>query len=328
MKYNLLPGSDEKISALGLGTWNFCGQWNDQKDSQAVSVVHAALHGGINFIDTAPIYGKGHSEKILGQALKGRRHEVFIAGKCGLQWNAKGKVRHDLSRATLTQELEESLARLQCDYIDLLQVHWPNTKYPLEETITTLEGFRKAGKIRFIGVSNFSLEQLLEARQYAPIISYQGLFNILEQNASEYHRNPLNYRSMDEIIPQMEKLNMAFIPYSPLMQGFLSGRYSHKDQYKGDLRWSNSQIIDQAMMDYLPLVRELETLSKRFNYNLVSMVLRWTMEQPAVLSVIAGARTVNQMEKNIEGTGPALPDLLRTQLEKFIKGHRKMIYNK
>lgn len=288
-----------EVSSLGLGTWAFCNQWRDFDAQRSIQVIHKALDGGVNFIDTAPIYGKGQSETLVGRAIEDRRSKVFLASKCGLQWNSKGKVKHDLSPAALEKELTESLKRLRTDHLDLLQIHWPNNAYPLQDTMECLNRFQQQGRIRHIGVSNFSVEQLKEARQYGRISTFQGLFNLLEPNAEEYHRNPLGYRSRREIFPLMEEFDMGFIPYSPLMQGVLSGKFKSKGQFKGDVRWSNDAIVDQELDKLQPLLAELKLLAESLGMTMSQMVLRWTMAQTSIVTVIAGARTLEQLEENL-----------------------------
>lgn len=305
---------DEDLSVLGLGTWAFCSQWRHYDPVESIRVVHEALDNGINFMDTAPIYGKGESELLLGKALKGRE-KVFVASKCGLQWNPKGKIRHDLSPEALEKELDEILKRLQRDSLDLLQIHWPNPAYPLNDTMEALSRFREKGKIRNIGLSNFSASQLKEALSFAPVATYQGLFNLLEQNAGEFHRNPLDYRSREDIFPLMKPAGMGFLPYSPLMQGVLTGAFHSKDDYEKDVRWSNDRIIGQALSDLQRLISSLKEIARDWGGSLTQMVLAWTMAQDEILSVIAGSRTTVQLRENLQSADKELGREFQERIE-------------
>ena len=186
MLYQQLGNSDLHVSRIGYGAWALGGHgWGKYHEGEARRALEACLECGINFFDTAPVYGFGRSEQMLGEVLSGVRSKILIATKCGLVWNDRGQVRHDLSRASLRRELEASLQRLKTDYIDLYQIHWPDRRTPLEETLDELVSFQRAGVVRHIGVSNFSAQQLQSACTLADIVSVQQLYNLLQRDAAK-----------------------------------------------------------------------------------------------------------------------------------------------
>ena len=173
MKYIKLRNSNIEISQIGLGTWAYSNDvWGPTDEAQAINTIHYVIDSGVNLIDTAPIYGYGHSETIVGKSIKNRRNKVFLATKCGLIGRGKN-ITHNLSRKSILKEIDDSLSRLQTDYIDLYQCHWPDANTPLSETMEVLNEIKKSGKIRFIGVSNFNSDQLAVAEKYSEITTLQ-----------------------------------------------------------------------------------------------------------------------------------------------------------
>ena len=219
MHYRTLGPSNIQVSLLGYGSWALGKKgWPGIDEKEAVKTLEACIGQGINFFDTAPIYGFGRSEELLGEALSCIRPQVIIATKCGLRWDDRGYVRHDLSRNSILWEIEQSLRRLKTDYIDLYQIHWPDRRTPLEETLETLAELKEQGVIRHIGVSNFTPELLEKALAIGSIVSVQQPYNMLQREAET------------AMLPLCRRHGIGFICYSPLAQGLLGGsiRYDFK----------------------------------------------------------------------------------------------------
>ena len=218
MKYKTVPAMPGlSFSAVGFGCWGISGGdvWNGTTDAESIRTVQTAVDLGINLFDVAPVYGLGHAEEILGQALKGRRHEVIIASKCGLVWDEAKNVTLNLKKASLMQEIDDSLRRLQTGYIDIYQMHWADPDTPEEESMEALEAIKASDKIRHIGVTNFSLDRTKRCMSAGTITSHQGLYNLLEHNPTHYHNIPLEYRTADEVLPFCTENSLAFFPYNP-----------------------------------------------------------------------------------------------------------------
>jgi aryl-alcohol dehydrogenase-like predicted oxidoreductase len=324
MRYKKPERLEREVSAVGFGTWNISGQWNNSDDDEAVRAVDAALDAGITLFDTAPIYGFGHAEEVLGRALKGRRDEAFIASKCGLVWTkgSKRKVANNLSPESLKQEIDQVLKRLQTDRVDLWQIHWPNDDYPLSDTIGALEEIRTAGKILAYGACNFSADRMTEALKYGSPVSHQGLYNLLERNPSGYHGVELEYRSEDEILPQARELGLAFFPYSPLMQGLLSGKISSADYFASkDVRNSNAKLKGERLEQHLRVVSKLIPLAEELGVSLAELSIAWLVQKEEVTSVIAGARTVEQIRTNAVAADLTLDRGLLDRIDLILEEH-------
>jgi aryl-alcohol dehydrogenase-like predicted oxidoreductase len=219
MLYRTLGPSGMQVSLLGYGGWALGKKgWPGVDEKEALKTLEACIGQGINFFDTAPIYGFGRSEELLGGTLCGMRPQVIIATKCGLRWNERGNVKHNLSSDSIMQEIEQSLRRLKTDYIDLYQIHWPDRHTPLEETLETLTALKAQGVIRHIGVSNFSPDLLEKALFLAGIVSAQQPYNMLQREAEA------------DMLPLCRRLGLGFICYSPLAQGLLGGAFG--DDFK------------------------------------------------------------------------------------------------
>ena len=236
--------NNEKLSSVGFGCWAIGGTWNNTEDQKSIETIKKAVELGINFFDVAPIYGMGHSEKILGEALKDYdRSSLFIATKCGLIWDENKVVTKSISRESLYKELNASLERLQTSYIDLYQIHWPFEGMELEEGMATLMEMKEKGLIRYIGLSNFSLKDTKKCMELAEISTLQGLYNMLEPNSEIYHHKQLEYRTANELLPLCKEEGMAFLPYSPLMQGLLTGEFKLENNFdSSDDRSKNPKL--------------------------------------------------------------------------------------
>lgn len=293
---------DLNVSAVGFGCWAIGGTWNNVSDQESIRAIKAAIETGINFFDVAPVYGKGHAEVVLGQALKNEQREnIIIATKCGLPWSQdeRKKTRKDLTKASIFKEIDDSLTRLQTDYIDLYQVHWPDPNTPIAETAEALADLKKQGKIRHVGVSNYSLEMTREMMEGVEVATFQGLYNLLEQNPEHYHNISLQYRAREEALPFCHDNDMKYLPYSPLMQGLLTGTLKRSGNWDdNDDRRNNPKLNGDAFEPYFNCVEELKILAQMAKMPLAHLAIHWLVAQQDVGPVIAGAHTNEQVKDN------------------------------
>lgn len=289
MQFRNIGNSDLKVSTVCLGTWAFGGDcWGEADDKESVRVVREALSRGINFIDTAPIYGSGRSEEIVGQAIKGLEGEVIIATKCGLEQRGPS-IRHNLSPGFIRKELEASLKRLGVERIDLYQCHWPDPDTPLEETFTELNKMVSEGKIRYIGVSNFQKGQLEEAREYYPVISDQMQYSLLDRAIEE------------DLVPFCKDSKVSILAYGPLGGGILSGKYKKPPNIrKSDVRSFFYRFYKEPFWSKArALVDVLQKIASQKGEPVSQAAINWVLSNEYVASCITGCRTVEQLEQNI-----------------------------
>lgn len=294
--------NNEKLSSVGFGCWAIGGTWNNTEDQKSIETIKKAVELGINFFDVAPIYGMGHSEKILGEALKNYdRSSLFIATKCGLIWDENKVVTKSISRESLYKELNVSLERLQTSYIDLYQIHWPFEGMELEEGMATLMEMKEKGLIRYIGLSNFSLKDTKKCMELAEISTLQGLYNMLEPNSEIYHHKQLEYRTANELLPLCKEEGMAFLPYSPLMQGLLTGEFKLENNFdSSDDRSKNPKLNDERFLNYFNCVEELKEIAQEIEKPLSQVAINWLIAQEEIGPVICGAQTPEQIEENVK----------------------------
>jgi aryl-alcohol dehydrogenase-like predicted oxidoreductase len=291
---------DEPVSALGIGCWNFGGDWGGEDDGKYIGIVRAAIDQGINFFDVAPVYGWYHAERVLGMALKGGlRDKVIIASKCGLLWDDHHQTRNDLSRASILKEIDESLTRLQTDHIDIYQLHWPDPHTPIEETAEALVGLLRAGKIRYVGLSNFSQPDVEAYMRFVPVACQQGLYNMLERNTQSYHNIPLDYRTEDEMLATVRKYGQAFLPYSPYMQGLLTGRFTRERKFSGgDIRNANPKFFGEAYDRYYGCYEQLAAFAREMGRPMNELSVNWLRQKEEVTCIIGGVSSVAQLDAN------------------------------
>lgn len=285
MEYVNFPGTEEKVSVLGLGTWVFGGDgWGGADADAAAAAVHEALSLGVNFIDTAPIYGDGKSEEIIGRAIRGSRDKVFIATKCGIV-RENGRVKHDLSPASVMTEIDLSRKRLGCDVIDLYMCHRPDPHTPVEKTMDVLLKLRDMKKIRHIGVSNFETDLLKRACAAAPVATHQVEYSWLNRGIE------------DEMLPFCLEHGIGIIGYGAMGGGVLTGKYGSKiPNFKGyDARKDFYTFYEKDNFRNIELfLRELKALDRPLN----QLALNWVRQQPGVTTVLAGARDPGQAQEN------------------------------
>ena len=298
MRYRLLGQSGIEASVVAFGAWAVGGWWwGGANDSESIAAIRRALDLGINFIDTAPAYGMGHSEEVVGKAIKGRRDEVVLATKCGLVWHVdsgnhffhqSGKsVRRYLGAESIRYEVEQSLRRLQADHIDLYQTHWQDSTTPIAETMGTLLELKQEGKIRAIGVSNASVEQMDEYRKAGPLDADQEKYSMLD-------------RRMDETqLPYCERENIAVLAYSPLAQGLLTGKVTaDRPLAEGDLRADGPRFSVENRTRILAFLDEIRPVAGAYGGTLAQLALAWTLARPGLSHALAGARNPAQVDEN------------------------------
>ncbi|WP_153462437.1 aldo/keto reductase [Sediminibacillus terrae] len=279
-----------ETSRIGLGTWAIGGfQWGGTDEQEAQKTIHAALDKGIKLIDTAPGYGFGKAEEIIGKALHSsslNRSEITLSSKTGLNWNEKDGLFRDSTKAFIHQDIERTLRNLQTDYVDVYHVHWPDTLTPFYETAEALNYLYKEGKIRAIGLSNFSTEQMDIFREAAPIHAIQVPHNLFERN------------SENELLPYAEEKELTAFLYSSLTRGLLSGNITKDSQFsEGDIRRDTDPKFQSPRFEqYLKAVKELDELAQdRFNKNVLELALRWNLQQPGSTISLWGARHPEQL---------------------------------
>jgi len=295
METRKLGNSDLNITRVGYGAWAVGGSgwqfaWGSQDDDDSIAAIHRSLELGVNWIDTAAVYGLGHSEEIVARALKswsGPRPYVFT--KCGLRWDAKGDVRKVLSADSIRREVEDSLRRLAIDVIDLYQIHWPpDPDSPeLEEGWSTLADLKQEGKVRWIGVSNFDVEQLRRAQAIAPVTSLQPRYSLVHREVE------------DEILPYCLKEGIGVIVYSPMASGLLTGAMTRERASKlpkDDWRSGHPDFTEPNLARNLALVDRLRLVAKRHKRSVGEVAIAWTLHNPAVTGAIVGARNAKQAE--------------------------------
>jgi aryl-alcohol dehydrogenase-like predicted oxidoreductase len=283
-----IPGTDLKFSRIGLGTWAMGGwMWGGTDENESIRTILSAIDRGITLIDTAPVYGFGKSEETVGKALEwaGVRQRVLLATKVGLDW-ANGEPFRNATRTRIFAEIESSLRRLRTDVIDIYQVHWPDPMTPIDETAEAMASLFKQGKIRAIGVSNFSPAQMNEFGIVAPIHSAQPPYNLFERGIE---RN---------VLPYCERDGIAVLAYGAICRGLLSGRINQDTKFDGDdLRATDPKFRAPRFKQYLEAVRLLDRFARE-NYakRVIHLALRWVLDQPGVTSARWGARHPGQLD--------------------------------
>ena len=297
MNYVQFKDSGMKISQLVLGTWAIGGaNWGPYDEDDAVRALHTAIDYGINCIDTAPAYGSGHAESLIGGVIKEKRDSIFIATKCGL--DVENGFLTTLAPDFIEKDLGNSLKRLRTDYIDLYQCHWPDPNTPLEETMSALVRFREQGKIKYIGVSNFSSEQLREAAQFADIATLQPPYSLLDRNIEK------------NILGTCLELGVDMVPYGSLGGGMLTGKYKERPNFKKDD--ARSFFYPFFQKKYWPKVRALvdllEKIAEKKDASPGHVAAAWVIAQKGVLAAITGARSPKQVLDNIKCTDITLSE--------------------
>jgi aryl-alcohol dehydrogenase-like predicted oxidoreductase len=305
-----IPGTSLKVSRVALGTWAIGGwMWGGTDETQSVTTIEAALEHGINLIDTAPVYGFGHSEEIVGKAIAGGglRSKVLIATKAGLDWK-DGRVFRNASRARILQEVEDSLRRLRTDHIDIYQVHWPDPLVAIEETAEAMHALFRRGTIRAIGVSNFSVEQMERFRGAAPLHVLQPPYNMFERGVEA------------DLLPYCREHGIATLGYGALCRGLLSGRMRPDTIFGGDdLRRHDPKFRATRFAQYLAAVQKLDRLAQeRFRKRVIHLAVRWMLDQE-ITTALWGARRPDQLQPVDEVTGWRLDGTAKAEIDQILR---------
>ncbi|MBD2776269.1 aldo/keto reductase [Iningainema sp. BLCCT55] len=315
MQTKQLGNSDLKITLIGFGAWAIGGAgwsfaWGSQDDQDSIAAIERAIDLGINWIDTAAVYGLGHSEEMVAQALKGKSQRPYIFTKCSQVWNEKGEVSTVLKAESIRREVEDSLRRLKIDVIDLYQIHWPNAD--IEEGWTTLAELQKEGKVRYIGVSNFNVEQMRRIQKIAPITSLQPPYSLLKRDIEE------------EILPFCQQENIGVINYSPMASGLLTGAMT-KERVKNlpadDWRRRSANFQEPRLSRNLELVELLRQIGQRHGRSPGEVAIAWTLRHPAVTGAIVGGRSAAQVDGIIGAADFRLSEEELNEIETFLNQH-------
>ena len=292
-KLRILGNSDLALTPVGFGAWAIGGgdwqySWGPQDDKDSIAAIHKALDMGINWIDTAAVYGLGHSEEVVAKALKTASRKPYVFTKCSLRWSDERSIYNSLKPASLAEELEASLRRLGRETIDLYQIHWPNPEPEIDEGWETLEQFRKQGKVRWIGVSNFNVEQMKRAQKIAPITSLQPPYSMLRRAIET------------DILPFTKANGIGVINYSPMLSGMLTGKMSAERvtaMSADDWRRRNPEFNEPRLSRNLRLVELLREIGSGHGVTPGVVAIAWTLHHPAITAAIVGGRSAGQVEE-------------------------------
>jgi aryl-alcohol dehydrogenase-like predicted oxidoreductase len=295
MQTKKLGNSDMELSPLGFGSWAVGGadwqfSWGPQDDGDSIAAIHKALELGVNWIDTAAVYGLGHSEEVVARALKGASKKPYIFTKCGLVWDEKREVSNSLKQ--IRREIEDSLRRLAVETIDLYQVHWPKPDEEVEEAWAVMADLQKQGKVRWIGVSNFSVDQMKRAMKIAPITSNQPPYSMLNRAVEE------------AVLPFCMENNIGTINYAPMHSGLLTGAMSKErvaNFSSDDFRTRAKNYQEPLLSRNLAVAEFLKTIGARHGVSAGVVAIAWTLHHPAITAAIVGGRSAKQ----VEGVMPA-----------------------
>jgi aryl-alcohol dehydrogenase-like predicted oxidoreductase len=313
-----LGNSDMQLTSIGFGAWAIGGgdwqyAWGPQDDNDSVAAIHRALDLGINWIDTAAIYGLGHSEEVVGRAVKSSPHKPYIFTKCSMRWHADRSIYNSLKAASLAEEVEASLRRLQVEAIDLYQIHWPNPDSEIEEGWEALARLREQGKLRWIGVSNFSTEQMRRAMKIAPITSLQPPYSMLRRAVEA------------EILPFAQANGIGVINYSPMLSGLLAGKMTPQriaSLPPDDWRRNNVEFSEPRLSRNLRLVELLREIGNVHGVTPGVVAVAWTLHHPAITAAIVGGRGPRQVEETAAALSFRLTDGEYAKVGEFLEANQ------
>src|SRR5450755_1469696 len=310
MERSEIHGTSLKVSPVAIGTWAIGGwMWGGTDEGESIATIRAAFEHGINVVDTAPVYGFGRSEEIVGKAIaEGQlRSDVVIATKAGLQWEG-GRVSRNASRARIIREVEDSLRRLRTDYIDVYQVHWPDPLIAVEETADAMVTLFNQGKIRAIGVSNFSVDQMKRFRRVSQLHVLQPPYNLFERGIEA------------DLLPYCRENNIAMFGYGALCRGLLSGRMQADTVFSGDdLRRTDPKFVKPRFGQYLAAVQKLDRLAQqRFGKRIIHLAIRWMLDQ-GITTALWGARHPDQLRPVDEVTGWHLDASTLAEIDRILR---------
>lgn len=318
MNYRKLGNTDLELSEIGFGCWAMGGGWGKTDDNESIAAARRALDLGINFFDTADVYGFGHSEEVLAKALGKNRKNAIIATKGGLVWDDHGCLFRAGSRHHLINAVEASLKRLKTDYIDLYQIHWPDPNTPLEVTMKVMDELVKSGKVRFIGVSNFTRKQIKECLNVRQINSLQPPYNMF-------------MRDVEKDFSFCKKNKIGIVTYGPLAYGLLTGKFTKETKFP-DTDWRSGKLFPdpgdwQAHIDIfhgshfkrnLGIVEKLKKIAQGLGKTVGQLSIAWVLSNPEVTSAIVGAKRPSQLEQNVGGAGLKIPKYEKININELL----------
>ena len=291
------------MTRVGLGTWAIGGGdwqfgWGPQDDIKSTEAIHRALDLGINWIDTARVYGLGHAEEVVGKAIAGRRDDIFLATKCSRWWDSDGKIFSKLDAASVRSECESSLRRLNVEVIDLYQIHWPRPNDQIEEGWGAIAELIDEGKVRYGGVSNFNLEELKRAQAVHPVASLQPPYNMMRRDVES------------ELLPFCADNEIGVVAYSPMMSGLLTGKYdvgAVENLTERDWRRNSPHFQEPQLSINAELIVRLKPIAEQNNLTLSQLAIAWVLRRPEVTSAIVGARRADQIDETAAAGDVDLP---------------------
>ncbi|MFN6516236.1 MAG: aldo/keto reductase [Nostoc sp. CreGUA01] len=315
MQTKQLGNSELHITPIGFGAWAIGGgdwtfAWGAQDDEESIAAINRALDLSVNWIDTAAVYGLGHSEEVVAKALKGRSDRPYIFTKCSMIWDENRKIGNSLKADSIRREVEASLRRLDIETIDLYQIHWPNPDPEIEEGWTTLAKLKDEGKVRYIGVSNFNVQQLQRAQKIAPVTSLQPPYSLVKPNVG------------NEILPFCKENNIGVIVYSPMQSGLLTGKMTPERVANfpdDDWRKNSSEFQEPRLSRNLKLVEVLQNIGEQHGRSPGEVAIAWTLNNPAVTAAIVGGRNPQQVEGIIGAGDFRLNQQQLDEIETFIR---------
>ena len=315
MQRRQLGNSDLRITTIGIGAWAMGGggwkfSWGPQNDNDSIAAIHKALDAGINWIDTAAVYGLGHSEEVVARALQAWSERPYVFTKCGRVWNERGEIWGSLKADSVRRECEASLRRLRVDVIDLYQVHWPDPDQDLGQGWSTLAKLKEEGKVRYIGVSNFNVQQMQRAQAIAPITSLQPPYSLLSRKIEE------------SVLPFAQQNNIGVIAYSPMKSGLLSGSMTRERIAAfppSDFRRGVPDFQEPMLSRNLELVELLRAIGQRHGRTPGEVAIAWTLRHPAVTAAIVGLRSAKQVDGVINAAWFRLSEDEVQGIESFLK---------
>jgi len=320
MQMRKLGYTDLQLTTVGLGTWAIGGPWQfgwgPQDDDEAIAAILDALETGINWIDTAPAYGLGHSEELVGKALKQTSKKPIIATKCSLLWNDKKEKISCLKAQSVRQECIDSLERLGIETIDLYQIHWPEPDEDLEQAWEEMARLAEEGKIRYLGASNFSIEQIERTRKIHPVASLQPPYSMLHRQVE------------DELLTYCAQNDIGVVAYSPMQRGLLTGKFSPERLASlplDDHRRANADFHEPRFTATLELVEQLKPIAERSGKTLAQLSISWVLRRPEVTAAIVGARKPEQILETAPAAGWILNEEDIEQIEQLLAEHQAKI---
>ena len=315
METKQLGDSDLNITRIGFGAWAIGGggwqfAWGPQDDKESIAAINAALDAGVNWIDTAAVYGLGHSEEIVGRALAERGSRPYVFTKCSLVWDQKREIGHCLKAESICRECEASLKRLKMDYVDLYQIHWPIPDKDIEEGWAAMAKLKQEGKVRHIGVSNFGVAQMRRVKRIAPITSLQPRYSLAHREIEK------------DVLPMTAKENIGVLAYSPMASGLLSGTMTRERvaaMPADDWRRLNRDFQEPLFSRHLRLVEVLRAIGQRHGRAPGEVAIAWVLANRAITAAIVGARSASQVAGVVGAADLTLDEAEMNEIEGFFK---------